>query len=197
MQCVDAPGIFTANISNGLRLLARTAVRSIELREATWTEINFDKAEWLIPAERMKMRRPHLVPLSRQALAILREQHQISGDGALIFPGVRSGRPLNDASLGLALKTFVGPDVHTPHGFRVSFSSLANEARPQDEALIELCLAHAKGDRVASVYNRSQRIEERRALMQWWADYIDECKALKVSLGSAANALVTGTTQAA
>jgi integrase len=176
MRVIDYPGIGFANVSNGLRLLARTALRSGELRGGLWSEINWQRAEWRIPAERMKMRREFLVPLSTQALKILREQQQITGDGPLIFPGVRGGRPMSDAAMGLALKQFIGPDQHVPHGFRTSFSTIANN-HGWDSAIVELALSHARRDHVAGIYDRSQRNPERRALLQWWADSIDALKA--------------------
>jgi integrase len=178
MNCVDTPGIGYANVSNGLRLLARTALRPGELRQGLWSEINWARAEWVVPASRMKMRREFLVPLSTQALKILREQQQITGDSPLIFPGVRGGRPMSDAAMGLALKLFIGPDQHVPHGYRVSFSSIAN-GHGWDSAIVELALSHAKRDHVAGIYDRSQRNPERRALLQWWADSIDAMKAGK------------------
>lgn len=178
MKLVDAPGYSHATVYNALRLLARTALRPGELRRGLWAEIDTEKAEWRIPAERMKMRRPHLVPLSTQAVAILWEQWETSGGGDFIFPGVRKGRPLSDAAMGVALKNmFVSSDVHVPHGFRVSFSSMLNE-RGEDAAVIELQLSHAKQDKIAGIYDRSQRVPDRRALMQRWADAIDEWKKL-------------------
>lgn len=176
MRLVDIPGHSHPTVYNALRLLARTALRPGELRRGVWAEIDMDKAEWRIPAERMKMRRPHLVPLSTQAVAILWDQWEVSGHGDFIFPGVRTGRPLSDAASGVALKNmFIPPDVHVPHGFRVSFSSLLNE-QGVDPAVVELQLSHAKADKIKGIYDRSQRVPDRRALMQRWADYIDQMK---------------------
>lgn len=124
------------------------------------------------------MRREHLVPLSRQAVDILRRHKEVTGAGLLVFPGLRSGRPMSDAAMNRALLDMViTPEVHTVHGFRSSFSTLMNEAG-HDAALIELQLSHRKRDKIASIYDRSERVLERRALMQRWADYIDELKAL-------------------
>lgn len=177
MKLVDMPGHSHATVYNALRLLARTALRPGELRRGLWAEIDMDKAEWRIPAERMKMRRPHLVPLSTQAKAILWDQWEVSGAGNFVFPGMRSGRPLSDAAMGVALKNmFISPTVHVPHGFRSSFSTLLNETGAE-AAVIELQLSHAKRDKIAGIYDRSQRIPDRRALMQRWADFIDEMKA--------------------
>lgn len=176
MKLVDMPGHSHATVYNAIRLIARTALRPGELRRGLWAEIDMDKAEWRIPAERMKMRRSHLVPLSTQALSILWSQWEVSGHGDFMFPGMRTGRPLSDAAMGVALKNmFVSPDVHVPHGFRVSFSSMLNE-QGVDPAVIELQLSHAKQDKIAGIYDRSQRVPDRRALMQRWADYIDELK---------------------
>jgi integrase len=176
MRYVDADHIGFANVRHGLQLLARTFVRPGELRQALWSEFDLDKAEWKIPAERMKMRRPHLVPLSKQAVAILRAQFEITGKGPLVFPGLRSGRPMSDATMGDALKTmFFDSDEHVPHGFRVSASTLLNE-RGFDSALIELQLSHAKRDKIAGIYDRSQRAAERKVMMQAWSDCIEELK---------------------
>lgn len=176
MRLVDIPGHSHATVYNGLRLLARTALRPGELRRGMWSEIDLEKAEWRIPSDRMKMRRAHLVPLSTQAIAIVKAQWDVSGFGDFMFPGVRTGRPLSDAAMGVALKNmFIPPDVHVPHGFRVSFSSMLNDLGV-DPAVVELQLSHAKQDKIAGIYDRSQRVPDRRALMQRWADYIDELK---------------------
>jgi integrase len=168
-----------ANVRHGLQLLARTFVRPGELRQALWKEFDLDKAEWRIPASRMKMRREHLVPLSTQAVAILRNQHDLTGNVQLVFPGLRSGRPMSDATMGAALKLiFFGSELHVPHGFRVSASTLLHE-NGYDPAVIELQLSHAKRDKIAGIYDRSQRVPERRAMMQWWSDYIEKLKLLK------------------
>jgi integrase len=178
MSLVDQPGYSHRTVYNGLRLLARTALRPGELRHTLWADIDLGKAEWVIPAERMKMRRPHLVPLSRQVIEILWDQWEESAlrpDG-FVFPGVRIGRPLSDAGMGVALKNmFVGSDAHVPHGFRSSFSTIMNE-NGADSALIELQLSHRKRDRIAGIYDRSERVPERRKLMQAWADLIDKLK---------------------
>jgi integrase len=181
MMLIDMPGYSHATVYNALRLLARTALRPGELRQGLWSEIDWDKAEWRIPKERMKMRREHLVPLSTQALEILEAQQAVVMPDDLsaptyIFPGMRSGRPISDAAMGVSLKNmFVSPDEHVPHGFRSSFSSLLNEGG-HDSAVIELQLSHAKRDKIAGIYDRSQRVPDRRKLMQTWADYIDELK---------------------
>jgi integrase len=180
VENVDALWMYGSHPSvyNGLRLIARTALRPSELRLARWSEIDRDKAEWRVPASRMKMRREHLVPLSTQALKILEEQWDVSGEGDLVFPGMRAGRPLSDAAMNICLKQtlMVSGDVHTVHGFRSSFSTLMNELGEFDPAVIELQLSHAKKDKIAGIYDRSQRVPDRIKLMQRWADYIDELK---------------------
>ncbi len=176
MRWIDSDTSRFANVTHGLQLIARTALRPGELRQALWTEIDLDKAEWRIPASRMKMRREHLVPLSRQAVEILRRHKEVTGGGPLVFPGLRSGRPMSDAAMNKALfDMIIMPEIHTVHGFRSSFSTIMNE-RGHDAALIELQLSHRKRDKIASIYDRSERVPERRVLMQTWADLIDELK---------------------
>ena len=165
------------NVRHGMQLLARTFVRPGELRAAEWSEFDLDKAEWKIPAPRMKMKRPHLVPFSTQAVAILRKHFELTGHGPLVFPGIRSGRPMSDATMGMALKVMLfESDSHVPHGFRVSASTLLDE-KGYDSALIELQLSHAKRDQIAGLYDRSQSVPERKAMMQACSDYIEELKA--------------------
>lgn len=176
MRLVDAEGYGTQTVQNALRLLVRTAVRPGELRHGLWEEIDLTKAEWLIPAPRMKMKRPHLVPLSRQAVEILWRQWEITGTDDMVFPGLRPHRPISDAAMNMALRALeIPPTEHCPHGCRVTFSTLLNELGV-DHELIELQLSHVKADKVRAVYDRSQRVPERRALMQRWSDYLDELK---------------------
>jgi integrase len=183
MRYIDGDEYSFAPVRYALRLLARTAVRPGELRAAEWPEIDLAKGEWLIPAGRMKMRRPHWVPLSRQALEILRAQHEISGEGRYVFPGNRTAaRPMSDGAMGAALATlgykkggWMTIEAQQPHGFRKSFSTLMNGAG-EDPKIIEACLAHEQQDKVAKIYNRALYQPERQKLMQRWADYIDELK---------------------
>jgi integrase len=173
----------TVSVRNALTLLALTAVRPGELRAAEWAEVNIEKGEWEIPAIRTKQRRPHWVPLSTQAVTILKAQREISGDGRYVFPQERTGkRPMSPGTMNAALAVLGYKkgawdtiDAQQPHGFRVSFSSLMNGAGA-DPKVIEACLAHGSPDKVAAIYNRAQYKPERRALMQAWADLIDELK---------------------
>ena len=186
MRYVDGDDYSFAPVRNAW-LLARLACRPGELRAAEWSEIDLTKAEWSIPAGRMKQRRAHWVPLSIQAVAILKAQHAMSGEGRYVFPGNRTDRrPMSDGALGAALATlgykpggWLTVDAHQPHGFRVSFSSLMNGAGA-DPKIIELCLAHGHQDKVAQIYNRALYQPERRALMQAWADMVDELKANQI-----------------
>jgi integrase len=168
----------SSSVANALKLAPHLFVRPGELRNAEWNEIDLKGAEWKIPASKMKMRRPHIVPLSRQALAILNTQQALSGGGKYVFPGPRTMRPLSDMSLTAALHG-ISPafsrEDHSVHGFRSTASTLLHELG-YESAIIELQLAHVKGDKVAGVYDRSQRLPERRKMMQAWSDYLDELR---------------------
>ena len=159
-----------------LRILPLVFTRPGELRNATWAEFDLDSPEplWRIPAERMKMRREHLVPLSIQAAGMLRELRTITGTNphGLLFPGLVAGKPISDATLGQALRRLgYGPDRIVPHGFRAMASTALNEQGHAPD-IIELQLAH-RDSSVRAVYNRSVRLPERRAMMQSWSDYLD------------------------
>jgi len=176
MRWIDTDTSRSANVRHGLQLIARVALRPGELRQALWSEIDLVKAEWRVPASRMKMRREHLVPLSRQAVAILERHKAVSGSGQLVFPGLRSGRPMSDAAMNKALADMmVFPEFHVVHGFRSSFSTIMNE-NGHDSVLIDLQLSHRKRDKIAGIYDRSERVPERRKLLQDWSDLIDRLK---------------------
>lgn len=161
-----------------LRLMLLTFVRTVELRAAQWEEIDLDRAEWRIPAERMKKREPHLVPLSRQAVELLRELHTFTGGRAFLFPNYRNPKTCMTATtLNRALERmgFNGKDSigFSAHGFRATASTILNEIgfRPD---VIERQLAHAERNKVRASYNQAEYLEERRAMMQQWADLTDE-----------------------
>lgn len=160
-----------------LQVLAQTFVRPGELRRAEWPEIDLDGATWRIPAARMKMKREHVVPLSEQAVAVLRALYPLTGHRPFVFEANRPGRPLSENTLNVALRTLgYSGDEHTAHGFRSTASTLLHELGwPPD--VIELQLAHAQRSQVAAAYNRSARLEERRQMMQAWADYLDTLRA--------------------
>jgi integrase len=118
-----------------------------------------------------------LWPLSRQALEIFREQHEYSGAGRYVFHGTKADRPLSENTLSAALAYFCESSEHVPHGFRSSASTILREQLGYDSEIVELQLAHAKGDKVAAIYDRSQKLPARREMMQRWADYVDELRA--------------------
>jgi integrase len=163
-----------------LKLMPLVFVRPGELRGARWSEFDLNGAEplWRIPSERMKMGREHLVPLSSQALELLRTLVQLTGRGSLLFPGLRTTmRPISENTLNAALRRLgFSHEEMTAHGFRSVASTCLNEQGfpPGD---IELQLAHADQDKVRAAYNRSQRLPERRKMMQAWADYLDGLRA--------------------
>jgi len=161
-----------------LKLLPLVFVRPGELRLAEWPEFNLAAAEWRIPAARMKMRELHVVPLSSQALALLRELQALTGSGRLVFPSIRSrDRAISDNTINAALRRlgFSGDEM-VAHGFRSMASTCLNEQGWHPD-LIELQLAHAERNEVRGAYNRAQRLAERRKMMQAWADYLDALRA--------------------
>lgn len=158
-----------------LQLLALLFTRPGELRLAEWPEFDFDRAIWVVPAGRMKMRREHQVPLPRQAIAILQELHALTGEGKLLFPGTRSAmRPLSDGTLNAALHRLgYAKEEVTAHGFRSTASTLLNESMKFSADAIERALAHQDPDKIRGTYNRSPYWAERVTMGQWWADYLD------------------------
>ena len=163
-----------------LRLLMLTAVRPGELRGARWAEIDTEAAEWRIPAERMKMKAPHVVPLSAAALAVLADMRPISGGGELVFPSpFYPGKPLSENTLNSALARMGYKGEHTAHGFRALFSTVANECG-HDGDVIERQLAHVERNDVRAAYHRATYLDERARLMQWWADYLEGRKGGRV-----------------
>jgi integrase len=164
-----------------LKLAPLVFVRPGELRAAQWSEFTLDgeSPEWRIPAERMKMKEEHIVPLSRQAVAILRELQATAGRRTYLFTSLRSWqRPVSDNTLNAALRRLgFSKDEMTAHGFRATASTLLNE-RGIAPDLIELQLAHAERNKVRAAYNRAQRLADRRQMMQQWADYLDELRVM-------------------
>jgi integrase len=158
-----------------LRLAPLVFVRPGELRMAEWSEFDLDKAEWRIPAVRMKMRTPHIVPLSRQVAQVIEELKPLTGDCRLLFPGVLSKeRPMSDNTVNAALRRLgYTREEMTGHGFRSMASTLLNEQGWNRDA-IERQLAHAERDAVRAAYNYAEHLPERRRMMQAWADYLDQ-----------------------
>ena len=160
-----------------LQLAPLVFVRPGELRKAEWDEIDLDAAEWRIPAVKMKMKQPHIVPLSTQAVAVLKEIGPLTGNGQYVFPSVRTRkRPMSENTVTGALRRLgYQPGEMTGHGFRSMASTLLNEQGWNRDA-IERQLAHAEGDEVRAAYNYAQYLPERRKMMQAWADYLDGLK---------------------
>jgi integrase len=168
----------TIIIKSALKLAPMLFVRPGELRKMEWVEIDFDAAEWSIPASKMKTRQPHLVPLSHQALSILKELHQLTGGGQYAFPGRTSSRPMSENSVNAALR-YMGYDksLMTGHGFRAVARTILDEVLRFRADIIEHQLAHAVKDANGRAYNRTSFIEDRRQMMQKWSDYLDDLKA--------------------
>ncbi len=159
-----------------MRFLALTAVRPGELRSAKWSEfedLDGSNPVWLIPAERMKMRRPHPVPLSRQAVEVIEAVRLLTGRMPFLFPNGRNAhKPMSENALGYLLNRAGYHQRHVPHGWRAAFSSIMNERHPSDRAVIDLMLAHASKDKVEAAYNRALHMPRRRDLAQIWSDLL-------------------------
>lgn len=167
-----------------VELLMLTFVRTTELRAMTWAEIDFDKAEWRIPAHRMKMRRDHIVPLSIHSLAILRELKQMNGHWQFVFPNPH--KPLKHMSENAILYALYRMGYHnrtTGHGFRHTASTILNENGFNADH-IERQLAHVDGNKIRGTYNHAQYLPERRKMMQWWADYIEKQSKRQIRLAA-------------
>jgi integrase len=169
-----------------LQLAPMLFQRPGELRAAAWAEIDLGAALWTIPAARMKRGKdgkengdPHLVPLPRQAVAILRGLHGYTGHGTMVFPGERNhDRPISENSVRTALITLgYTPDVQTWHGFRATARTMLAERLDCEPLVIEAQLAHAVKDANGRAYNRTQYLKHRTAMMQRWADYLDQLAA--------------------
>ena len=159
-----------------LRLLILTATRPGELRGACWEEIDEVNAVWRIPAARMKMGTEHIVPLSKQALALIREWHDASATNRYVFPSpFYADRPISDGTLNSALARLGYKGAATAHGFRTLFSTCANEAGWNRDA-IEKQLSHEERDDVRGAYNGAIWLDERNQMMQWWANRIDDLR---------------------
>ena len=164
-------------------MLALTFVRTGELIGAKWEEIDWQREEWHIPEERMKKKRPHIVPLSRQAITALRELQKLTGDKTHVFYSLRSkSRHISNGVVLMAMRRMGYQGRMTGHGFRSLASAILNEkGYPPD--VIERQLAHADDDKIRAAYNRAEYLPQRRAMMQKWADYLDEVANGKVITG--------------
>ncbi len=183
LKAVDATGSHKL-IKAAIRLLMLTAVRPAELRLAQWSEFDLDAGVWTIPAERMKMRRSHSVPLTVQALELLAQIKEINPEGHLFI--VQGAKPISENTINQTIKFAGYRGRHTGHGFRHLLSTELNE-RGYNSDWIEAQLAHASEDKIRATYNKAQYLEQRRGMMQAWADSIDAIRtgANVVSIGSA------------
>lgn len=161
-----------------LKLTPLVFVRPGELRTAEWSEIDLAVAEWRIPGSKMKMKVDHLVPLSTQAVEILRGIHPVSGHGRYVFPSLRTGeRPMSENTINAALRGMgYSKEVHTAHGFRAMARTIMDEVLGERVDLIEHQLAHAVKDPNGRAYNRTAHLPARREMMQRWANYLDKLR---------------------
>lgn len=162
-----------------LRLAPHVFVRPGELRQAEWSEIDFDAAVWKIAASKMKMREPHVVPLSRQAVGILRSAHTLTGQQQYVFASLYPGtRPMSENTINAALRRlgYLGDEM-TAHGFRAIASTLLNESGKWNPDAIERALAHKGSDAVRGAYHRGAHWAERVEMAQWWSDHLDDLKS--------------------
>ncbi len=168
-------------VTTALRLLPLVFVRPIELRHAQWRDIDIAAARWTIPEAIMKMRKPHVVPLSRQAIKIIEDLRPLTGHGRYLFPSFRTTeRPISENTLNAALRRmgYSGKEM-TSHGFRSTASTRLNEMGRWNPDAIERQLAHGEVDAVRRSYNRAEHLAERVEMMQVWADYLDGLRAAK------------------
>ena len=177
MRAVDGY-IGTPEVQAALKLAPLTFVRPVELRHAEWSEFDLDAATWCISGEKMKMGEPHLVPLSEQAVSILRELKPLTGDGRYVFPNVRTPqRAMSENTVNSALRALgYSGEQMTGHGFRAMARTVLDEVLGFRPDIIEHQLAHAVKDPNGRAYNRTSHLPERRKMMQAWADYLDSLK---------------------
>jgi integrase len=157
-----------------LKFSALVFCRPGEIRHAEWSEVDFQKAEWIIPAEKMKMRRLHRVPLARQTLDVLTEMKAVTGHQKWIFPSARNdGKCMSENAIRVALRSMgYGNEDMTAHGFRAMASTTFYEnGFPRNH--VEMQLAHAEKNAVIEAYNHAEYLPQRREMMQWWADWLD------------------------
>jgi len=168
----------TTTVKAALSLSPLLFCRPGELRKMEWREINWDTCQWELPANKMKMNQPHVIPLSHQALTILREQQLLTGRGRYVLPCARgASRPLSENGVRVALRTMgYNNETITPHGFRAMARTLLDEVLEYRIEWIECQLAHAVKDANGRAYNRTTYLKQRTEMMQRWADYLDELK---------------------
>ena len=175
-----------------LRLLPHLAVRPGNLRLAEWKEIDFENSEWVIPGKKMKIKvkykgtdelQPHIVPLSKQVMKIIKELKKFTADGPYLFPStLDKKRAISDNTLSSAMKRLGYKDKMNPHSFRAMFSTILHSKIDEHgfhSDMIERKLAHKESNRVKAAYNHAQYLPQRKEMMQWWSDYLDELKRKK------------------
>jgi integrase len=177
-----AMGAFEGSVvvKSALWFSAYTFLRPGEVRRLEWSEVNLEGAEVRIPAEKMKTRQLHIVPLARQPLELLEELKPLTGHGRYVFPSIRATArgnvPMSENTVNAALRRLgFGRDEMTAHGFRSTASTLLNERGWNPDA-VERQLAHAEADGVRAAYNHAEYLPQRREMMQWWADWLDGLK---------------------
>jgi len=186
LKITDLPLFFERLEESPSGLIAKTAVRMIiytflrpgEIRTARWQDFDLKNAEWRVPESLMKMKTEHIVPLSRQALAMLEELRPLTGRGELLFPGERKRtQPISENTMNAVMNRMGYQGMATPHGFRATASSFLNEQGFHRDA-IERQLAHMERNKVRSAYtHHAEYLDERKRMMQWWADYLDGLKS--------------------
>lgn len=182
MPYTDVPGFMVklqgreATSALALRFLILTAARAGEVFGATWSEFDFEKAIWTIPAERMKAKREHRVPLSVEALHIVKNLHEVRNASPYVFAGLKPNRPLSNMAFAMLMERMDVADV-TAHGFRSSFRDWAGDATGFPREIAEHALAHSIGNATERAYRRADAIEKRRKMMQAWADFLSSSKA--------------------
>lgn len=182
MRHIDAYGGHLVRLA--LKFSALTFCRPGEIRAAEWSEIDLDSKEWRIPAEKMKMKRVHIVPLARQAIAVLEELKEMTGNRKWLFPSSRNdGRCMSENTIRVALRSMgFGNNDMTAHGFRGMASTVLNEhGFPVD--VIERQLAHIERNAVRAAYNHAEYLPQRREMMQWWADHIEALREVRPAGG--------------
>ncbi len=173
----------TATVRNALLLAPLVFVRPGELRYMEWSEVDFEERQWRLPAEKMKMKQAHIVPLSNQAIEILQDQHELSGRWQYVFPSERSKkRAMSENALNAALRRMgIAKEEMTAHGFRAMARTLLDEQLGFPPHIIEHQLAHDVRDPLGRAYNRTKHLPERIEMMQKWADYLDNLRGLAKS----------------
>ena len=180
LRAIETYAGFPSTIG-ALRLSPHLFQRPGEIRSMCWRELDWDRARWVIPAEKTKMRRAHDVPLSRQAIEIIRSMEAASAHSEYVFPAFHSSKtPISENTVNQALRRLGYKGAMTAHGFRSTASSLLNESELWSPDAIEHALAHQDQNAVRAIYNRSSYWKTRVAMMQWWSDHLDTLRASRI-----------------